>query len=380
MLLKLSVIEIKHQFKRITFYVFVLLTALFVFIQIREFEMWSKHPDEQEDIYLLADQMIGDPKQPDEMATQKGVYELLQRAVESKKIMVQGLIINKEKRLSEEQIKLIKEVMQKISPEGKEIWTEEDLHLSGEEFEKIIDDLDEKLGGRTVITKERRISWMPYQPKSHEKCVEDKERLVELGFTSLMAKMFSDYYGISLSMLTVFLSAFIFYRDRRSRILELICSRPVGGVTYVFSKFIGMCIPIFASIMAVACIPTFYAIKMKLEGYNVNIFAYFSTFAVWLFPGVMFVVALSMMVSLLSNSPIAAIGVQYIIFFLTVMPLYGDYSLSKVFIRHNTLEPLMNPQAFYINRIFIFVMSIAITFITAGIWQRKRRRIGERIK
>ncbi|HPD00473.1 MAG TPA: hypothetical protein PLA01_03885, partial [Acetivibrio sp.] len=137
MLLKLSVIEIKHQFKRITFYVFVLLTALFVFTQIGEFEMWSKHPDEQEDIYLLADQMIGDPKQPDEMATQKGVYELLQRAVESKKIMVQGLIINKEKRLSEEQIKLIKEVMQKISPEGKEIWTEEDLHLSGEEFEKI---------------------------------------------------------------------------------------------------------------------------------------------------------------------------------------------------------------------------------------------------
>ena len=119
---------------------------------------------------------------------------------------------------------------------------------------------------------------------------------------------------------------------------------------------------------------------MKSEGYDVNVFAYFSTFAVWLFLGVMFVVALSMMVSLLSKSPIASIGVQYVIFFLSVMPLYGNYSLSKVFIRHNTLEPLMNPQAFYINRIFIFVMSIIITFITAGIWQRKRRHIGERIK
>jgi len=380
MLLKLSVIEMKHQFKRITFYVFALLTAIFVFTQIGEFEMWAKHPDEQEDIYLLANQMIRDSRQLDEVTAQKGVYELLQRAIESRKIIVQGLIINKERKLSEEQITLIKEVMQKISPEGKGILTEENLNLSGEEFERIIDELDEKLGGRTVITKERRISWIPHQPKSYEQCVADKERLVGLGFTSLMAQMFCDYYGISLSMLTVFLSAFMFYRDRRSRILELVCSRPVGGVSYVFSKFIGMCIPIFASIMAVACIPTFYAIKMKLEGYDVNVFAYFSTFAVWLFPGVMFVVALSMMVSLLSNSPIAAIGVQYVIFFLTVMPLYGDYSLSKVFIRHNTLEPLMNPQAFYINRIFIFVMSIIITFITAGIWQRKRRHIGERIK
>lgn len=381
MLLKLSIIEMKYHLKSITFYVFVLLTIIFVFNQMGSLENWAIHPNANQKSKLLMNEMpeIVTNAIDEEVQTQMGVYELLSRAVGTKKMIVPGFFINREQKLTDEQVNLIKEAMLKISPGGKEIEVKSDLVLTSEEFEKVIDDLDYKLGGNTIFTKERREAWMPPTPITYEEYAEKKERIVNLGFTPIVAQLFADYYGLSLAILTVFLSAFIFYRDKRSHILELVCSRPIGGTTYVFSKFIGTCLPIFASIIAVACIPTFYAFKMKLEGFDVSIYAFFSTFAIWLFPGVMLVVAVSMMVSLLSNNPITAIVTQFVIIFLSISPLHGDYSLYKVFIRHNVVEPVVNPQALYTNRIFIAVMSIVLTFITACIWQMKRRRIGERI-
>jgi len=378
--MKLCSYEIKHHLKSITFYIFVILTALFVFSQMGEIERWSKHPDS----IKVPEQMkqmpvIQEAPVDKELETQKGVYELLDRTLITGKIMNERGFINKEEVLSEKQAELIKEAMLKISPSGKKIGQRSDLVLTMEEFEKVIDELDDALGGHTIFTKERRNGWMQI-PKSAEEIAAEEKRIVELGFTPLVAQMFADYYGIVLAMLTVFLAAFIFYRDRRSSILELVCSRPVKGITYVLSKFVGTCIPIFASILAVALIPTFFAVKMKMDGFDVHVFTYFSTFAVWLFPTVMLIVALAMLVSILIDNPIPAIAMQFLIFVISIAPLKGDYSLYKVFIRHNAMEPLANFQAFYINRIFIALMSIVFILITAWLWEIKRRRIGERIK
>lgn len=380
MFMKLCSYEIKHHLKSITFYLFVILTALFVFSQMGDFESWSKHPDS----FKVPEQMKQMPIMESgpvdkELETQKGVYELLDRTLSTGKIMIERGFINKEEVLSDQQAELIKEAMQKISPSGKKISQRSDMVLTMDEFEKVIDELDYALGGHTIFTKERRDGWMQI-PKSAEEIAAEEKRIVELGFTPLVAQMFADYYGIVLAMLTVFLAAFIFYRDKRSNILELVCSRPVGGITYVLSKFAGTCIPIFASILAVASIPTFFAVKMKMDGFDVHVFTYFSTFAIWLFPTVMFIVALAMLVSILIDNPIPAIAMQFLVFVTSIAPLKGDYSLYKVFIRHNAMEPLSNPPAFYINRIFITLMSIAFILITAWLWEIKRRRIGERIK
>ncbi len=381
MFVKLCGFEIRYQLKSVTFYVFVLLTALFVFSQIGSFDRWSKHPDAVKSLEQIKVQMPGITEGPidRDVETQKGVYELLSRAVSERKIMAVRGFINKEEALSEKEIELIKESMRRISPNGKGISQRSDMVLTMEEFEKIINDLDDALGGHTGFTKERRDGWIPI-PKSYEELAAEEKRVVELKFTPLVAQLFADYYGIALAMLTVFLAAFIFYRDKRSRILELVCSRPMSGFAYVFSKFTGTCIPIFASILVIAAIPTVFAVKMKMDGFDVNIFTYFTTFAIWLFPTVMFIVAAAMLVSILINNPIPAFAVQFLFFVMSVYPLQGDYSLYKVFIRHNTMEPLANPQAFYINRIFIFLMSIIFTLITAWLWEIKRRRIGERIK
>jgi hypothetical protein len=381
MFIKLSAIEIKYQLKSVTFYVFVLLTALFVFSQMGSFESWSKHPNATRNLEQLKYQIPERAASPvdKEVETQKGVYELLSRAASTGKIIVARGFINKKEVLSDKQLKLIRDTMQKISPGGKSINSRSDLVLSNEVFEKIIDELDDQLGGHTVFAKERREGWIAV-PKSYEELVAEEKRVVELGFTPLVAQMFADYYGIALAMLTVFLAAFIFYRDKRSHILELVCSRSVSGYTYIFSKFAGTCIPVFASITAVAAVPTFFAVKMKMEGYEVKIFTYFSTFAVWLFPTVMFIAAAAMLVSLLVNNPIPAFAAQFFFFVISVAPLQGDYSLYKVFIRHNVMEPLANPQAFYINRVFIALMSVIFILVTAGIWEARRRRIGECIK
>lgn len=381
MFVKLCGFEIKHQLKSITFYVFVLLTALFVFSQIGGFESWSKHPDSVKGLDKIKSQtynVAGGPVDKD-METQKGVYEQLSRAVHEEKIIVARGFINKKEALSKKEIELIKESMMRISPSGKGIMQRSDMVLTMEEFEKVINDLDDALGGHTVFAKERRDGFIRI-PKSYEELVAEEKRIVELGFTPLMAQLFADYYGIALAMLTVFLAAFVFYRDKRSRILELVCSRPVGGVAYVLSKFTGICISIFASIMVMAAVPTVFAVKMKMDGFDVNVLAYLTTFAVWLFPTVMFIVALAMLVTILSNNPIPAIAAQFLVFITSVSPLSGDYSLYKVFIRHNTMEPLADPQAFYTNRIFIVLMSVVLALITAWLWEIKRRRVGERIK
>jgi hypothetical protein len=125
--------------------------------------------------------------------------------------------------------------MKKDISHGKAINTRQDLVLSNEEFENIIDELDDALGGHTAFTRERREGWIPHQ-KSYDELVAEEKRVVELEFTPLVAQLFADYYGIALAMLTVFLAAFIFYRDKRNHILERVCSRPVNGITFDGSR------------------------------------------------------------------------------------------------------------------------------------------------
>jgi integral membrane sensor domain MASE1 len=196
----------------------------------------------------------------------------------------------------------------------------------------------------------------------------------------LVAQLFTDYYGISLGMMLVFLAAFVFYRDKRSKIGELICSRSINGLVYVIGKYTGLCLSVFIGIMLIACIPTYYAIKMKLSGYDVDILTYFTTFSVWLLPVIMMIVSLGMFISLIFNNPIPAFICQFIVFASSVMPLKGDYRLFKVFIRHNRLEKVQDIQALYTNRVFIILLALALVFITSFIWERKRVKIGEQIK
>jgi hypothetical protein len=83
--------------------------------------------------------------------------------------------------------------------------------------------------------------------------------------------------------------------------------------------------------MAVAAIPTFFAAKMKMDGFYVSVSTYFSTFAIWLFPTVMFMQLQPCWFRFLF---ITCYCICYAVpdFVSSVTPLQGDYSLYKVFI------------------------------------------------
>ena len=220
-------------------------------------------------------------------------------------------------------------------------------------------------------------------PADYEDAVAEYENLIEKDkFTGGYARLFSDYLGIVLGIMPVFVAVTRCMRDRRAKMQELIYVRKVSSGTVILSRYIAMVVTMLLPVIFAAL----YTL-MQCIGYTkgmdiaIDYLAFVPSVFVWLLPEIMVVSALGMFLTELTDTAIAVL-VQAVWWYTGVF-MQGDVLTSGDFgfhlvIRHNSVLDYQvfadHYQEFIINR--AFYAGVALFFVVLSVWVYSMKRKG----
>ncbi|QAA32556.1 ABC transporter permease [Clostridium manihotivorum] len=369
MLITLVIKEIKYQLKSITFYLFLAIITLFYVSQFLPSLTDFKKPIPGQSYYGSAPTT----NKEDEI---KAVYKQLNLNLSVGTVLRYGKFINKMVVLSETDKENINKAIKAISPYGEQDG-KLNIAVSYEEYLNIVRTLDKQLGGSTDFGDDHR-SMLSKRPMTYEEALNAYNKTVNIDkLSNASARLFSDYMGITAGLFTVFLSAFILTKDKRTKTYEVIYSRSVSSATYILSKYIAICLCVSLGYLLLASYSTFLTIRMSvLNNYPIDYLSYYKYTVTWILPTVFFSNALGMLLSAIFNNGVVAIIIQFVIWINSLLPLSGDYTLLKPIIRFNSLgyydDYVSYAKAIETNRIFYLILSLVI--VVANIWVHSMKR------
>lgn len=252
-----------------------------------------------------------------------------------------------------------------------------DFSCTFEKFQSILHQLDQALGGGSPYSEHLRDRYFRVGRSYEDALVEYRSIVNEDKISNAYARLYSDYMGITASLFPIFLAAFVLPRDRRFSMTGIVNSKQFKASFYVFSKYLALIVLITTSYLIVASYATYQFISIaQANNYVIDNLAFYKHTIIWILPTIMVVTAVGLLVSTVFKNGVIAIPLQFILSFRSMLPLSGDYRLSKYFIR---LNKVISHQEFQqwssqilTNRIFYAVLSVVLVTITALIWSRNR--------
>ncbi len=287
-------------------------------------------------------------------------------------------------RFGENEKQAIRDAMNKMKAGGTNIldfppkdFQDTRFNIDESEFADILDTLDKKLGGMTRYNSMMRDGLMTTSMTYEEAMVRFNTIVEKDMITNAYARIFADYMGITAGFFPVFLAAFILIKDRRRKMHELINSRKVSSTVYIAAKYMSIVIFVTVIYLLLSTHATLLFHNFaKANGYRIDYFAFYKYCLIWVLPTLLFTVALGMCISIIIKSGVPAIPVQFFIWFISMMPLSGDYRIFKPVIRFNQVSShdvyLQWSLAINTNRMFFLFVSVLLFMLTVFIWSKRR--------
>lgn len=220
-------------------------------------------------------------------------------------------------------------------------------------------------------------------PMTYELAKEEFDALCEKDrVTRAYMRLFCDYAGIVLAILPIFVGVSRALRDRRAKVQQVMFSKPASGARIIVSRYLAnlvmLCIPVFVTAFL---LQQPFCYKAQTFGIRGDGMAFLTVPGVWLLPEIMAVLALSFLITELTDT-IVAVFVQVAwaigsIFGADV--LVGDFRM-RLIARWNTLgqTTLFSSleKGFLQNRAYYFLLAVACIILTVIVYERKRRKGG----
>lgn len=249
-----------------------------------------------------------------------------------------------------------------------------------EEFEAAMEEICRLVGKGSSYEKksyENSIS----VPMTYEQAKEEFDDLrTKDRLTRAYMRLFCDYAGIVLAILPIFVGVSRGLRDKRAKVQQVIFSKPASGALIMVSRYLAnlvmLCIPVFVTAFLLQQ-PFYY--KAQTFGMQGDILAFLTVPGVWLLPEIMFVLALSFLITEFTDT-ILAVFVQVVwgigsLF--STSTLVGDFGMRLV-ARWNTLGQTalytLLEKEFLFNRGYYFLLAVVCVILTVIVYERKRGR------
>ncbi len=252
--------------------------------------------------------------------------------------------------------------------------------VSYERFLELMGEMEELLGPGSNYSMESLITYFGITDRTYEEAVEQYELTIESDqVAGGFARLFCDYMAGPAGLYPAFLAVFVWYRDRRKGIREVIWSKRISSVRLVFSRFL--------AVVGAALLPMFVLSLESLiplvqfgarQDLAVNVFAFVEYILWWLLPTVMVSAALGGLITILTDTP-AGILVCFAWWQIErgMTGLTGDVSLWTLMIRHNTLRGAElieeNLGLITANRLLMAGLALLLVGASAYILSLKRR-------
>lgn len=397
--MELFLFECKKIIKSYIYYVFIGVVLLFYISQmgftnieaVRSYSLAPKNIDIEQYYSENHRYPYGDKSTEVSMDTIPKIIPNLYSEYRANRYTTYPIGFAKTVRLSENKVKEIEKVLTEITGQSvtklNEIYAANYMNpnfpvnssLTIERFNEIMSEVDRLLGGGSAYS-QKHIKRLTRVPVTYEEAVQNYEYLLkEDKLTNGYARLFCDYIGIAMSIFPIFVVVFISLKDKRSKMDELIYSRNTSSLKLVLMRYFALVFMMIIPIFIISLEPLIGFVKFSIsEKVAIDAFAFAKYILWWLLPTLMLVTAIGVILTTLTDTPVA-IAVQLLIWFLSLATIgfAGDYPLLGLLIRHNDsgmgLIIKENARAITMNRIAISVIALFLILITSYIYKQKRR-------
>lgn len=252
--------------------------------------------------------------------------------------------------------------------------------LSYVRFKELMNEADGIIGGGSSYGESYLVSSFGTTQKDYDTALREYDQIVnEDHITGAMARLFSDYMGIMLGILPVFVVAALILKDRRSGVRPLIYTRKFSTVRIVGTRYLAMVTMLVLPVLALGAYETVVLVGMNPNA-QLDLLAFPKYILGWLLPTIMTVSALGLLLTELTDTPVV-IAVQMLWWFLCVnmgfRQMGGGYEGLPLFPRHNSSA---NTQIFRdrfgtlaFNRVFYVVLALALVVLSMLVYEMKRK-------
>lgn len=257
-------------------------------------------------------------------------------------------------------------------------------------FMSLMEEADELLGGGSNYN-ETYIRTSSLTPMTYEQALEEYNEIVDKDrLSGAYARIFSDYLGIVLAILPVFLSVTRGLRDRRARAHEVIYSRKASSFCIMTSRYLSMVVMLIVPVLLISLIPfsecLYYA---NSQGINIDHFAFVKYIFGWLLPTILVSLSVGVVITEFTNTALAILiqaGWWFISLFTGIAEMAGGYGWNLI-PRHNAVGMYDafhdNFSTLVMNRTGYFVLAIVLLFASVVLFDLRRKgrlKVGKVIK
>lgn len=383
--------ECKEILKSITYYIFLACIVIFFITQMGSFQGISKPTPNQES--------YGFKYSDDENIIMQATIDRLAHEFSENSYTTYPIGFYKEVKLNDDEIAKIYKILENITgisenelvnkfknytsiqhiPQVEFIKVKDDITF--EEFSKYIGEVDDILGGGSYFFNPQKLNINTWIERTYDDAFKDYESIINNDKISrAWARLFSDYMGIVLAILPIFLAVTRVLKDKRAKAEQVIFSKQCSSTVIILSRYLAMVAMIILPLILISITPTLQSIySADSNGISADYFAFIRAIFGWLMPTVLVTVSMGFLLTELTNGPIAIL-VQGIWWFISislgVSNLVGNVGMNLIprfnsFGDYDIYNSIFNELV--INRVFYSIIGTLLIVLTIFIYDKKRK-------
>jgi len=384
--------ECKETLKSITYYIFLACIIIFFVTQMGSFGGISKPMPNQES--------YGSKYSDDKNIIMQSTVDRLAYEFSANSYTTYPLGFYKEVKINDDEISKIYKILEDITgikeaqlikkfksyhtntmhmPEAEFIKIKDNITF--EEFSKYISEVDDILGGGSFYFNPEHLYLNTNVEMTYDDVLKDYESIINNDKISrAYARIFSDYMGIVLAILPVFLAVTRVSKDKRAKAQQVIFSKQCSSATIILSRYLAIIAMIILPLILISITPTLQSIYCaSSNGISADYFALIRAIFGWLMPTVLVTVSMGFFLTELTSGPIAILA-QGIWWFLSILGsginLVGNVGMKLVprfnsFGDYDIYKKVFNELV--INRALYTIFGIVLIVITIFVYDIKRK-------
>jgi len=208
-----------------------------------------------------------------------------------------------------------------------------------------------------------------------------ESRMEEETYTDYFSRKYVDYLGVYILFFVIVLFAFLFYRDMKKDIYELIHTKPISSFQYITGKVIGG----FASAMIVVVILTVLFDILSVShgikaGFPTSALDIWKPVLLYVVPNIFMVSCFYAGVSLVFQNPLPAVPALMLYMVYSNMGSvneegkFGYYGrLFAILVRFpESFFQSKLPEMALLNQVFLMILAVLLLAVSVLIWKRRR--------
>lgn len=208
-----------------------------------------------------------------------------------------------------------------------------------------------------------------------------KESLSEKTYTDYFSRKYADYMGVYIIFYAIVIFAFLFMKDSKKDIYELLHTKPIKPWQYITGKILGGMVPM---IVVVGVITVIYNILIMRQGiaagFPVSFWVIWLGVIIYLIPNLLMIICVYTFISVLFKNPLP--GVPALVLYMIYSNMgtrmedgtFG-YKIRKlaILVRFPDLFfETITPSQAVVNQLSLACIAVVLSIISILMWKRRR--------